>query len=238
MPNVVNPRPRIMDERWYHKLLKDRILSPLQSRVFARIAEAQLAKEWMRGVTEEFYKFIDDPNLGEAEAAEAVARFNNYQRAEFVKKMSRAFGVNVSPLMPDSVIAHILRERLSENVRLIKSIPEQLLGQVDDHFARVFSEQGFDRGALRKMLEERFGVANSRAKLISRDQVNKAIGELNAARNKQLGIEYYRWQTAGDERVRPDHAALNGTRQRWDTPPGVGHPGFDIQCRCIAISQV
>ena len=231
MPNVVNPRARIMDERWYHKLLRDNILSPLQSRVFGRIADARMAQQWMRGVRDEFEAVMANPNLGEAEALEAVSRFNTYQRAAFVKKITRAFGVNVNPLMPDSVIAPVLRERLRENVFLIKSIPEKLLGQVDDQFSKVLREKGFDRGAMRKMLEQRFGVANSRAKFIARDQTNKAIGELNAARNKQLNIERYRRMTAGDERVRESHAVLNNQVFRWDEPPSVGHPGADYNCR-------
>ncbi len=41
-------------------------------------------------------------------------------------------------------------------------------------------------------------------------------------------------ENAGDERVRPSHEALDGTRQRWDDPPAEGHPGEPINCRCIA----
>lgn len=42
---------------------------------------------------------------------------------------------------------------------------------------------------------------------------------------------YYIWRTMGDTRVRPSHAALNGTVRRWDDSPD---PGEEINCRCWA----
>ncbi len=44
----------------------------------------------------------------------------------------------------------------------------------------------------------------------------------------------YIWRTQGDDKVRPDHAALNGQIFSWDNPPPVGHPGHDYNCRCMA----
>lgn len=45
----------------------------------------------------------------------------------------------------------------------------------------------------------------------------------------------YVWMTAGDEKVRPSHAANDGKIFRWSDPPATGHPGEDIHCRCIAV---
>jgi len=80
-----------------------------------------------------------------------------------------------------------------------------------------------------------------RAKLIARDQTAKLNADLNQTRQEALGIEEYRWVTAKDDRVRPTHAANEGKIFRWDARPGqpgypnaTGHPGKDIQCRCIA----
>ncbi|WP_332687552.1 hypothetical protein [Devosia sp.] len=36
---------------------------------------------------------------------------------------------------------------------------------------------------------------------------------------------HYTWRTAGDDRVRGGHAALNGRVFSWASPPGHGHPG-------------
>jgi hypothetical protein len=45
---------------------------------------------------------------------------------------------------------------------------------------------------------------------------------------------YYTWRSAGDERVRSSHAALNGRIFTWDAPPAHGHPGSEPNCRCWA----
>lgn len=43
---------------------------------------------------------------------------------------------------------------------------------------------------------------------------------------------HYTWRTAGDDRVRGSHAALNGRVFSWANPPEHGHPGHEANCRC------
>lgn len=79
-------------------------------------------------------------------------------------------------------------------------------------------------------------IAENRAKLIARDQTAKMNSSFNRVRQTDVGIEQYEWQTAGDERVRDSHAEKDGQIFSWDSPPeDTGHPGEDIQCRCVAI---
>lgn len=55
---------------------------------------------------------------------------------------------------------------------------------------------------------------------------------------RAAGAERYIWTTQRDERVRQLHRELEGTIQRWDTPPLAGlpafhgHPGEAGGCRC------
>lgn len=88
---------------------------------------------------------------------------------------------------------------------------------------------------LSEMLQERYEVSMSRANLIARDQILKLNGNINHHRQTAVGITEYTWSTSRDERVRESHQALNRTRQQWISPPSVGHPGHDFQCRCVAI---
>jgi SPP1 gp7 family putative phage head morphogenesis protein len=79
-------------------------------------------------------------------------------------------------------------------------------------------------------------ITENRAKLIARDQTAKMNSSFNQVRQTSVGIEKYQWQTAGDERVRESHAEKDGKVFSWDDPPeDTGHPGEDIQCRCVAI---
>lgn len=100
---------------------------------------------------------------------------------------------------------------------------------------------------IREVLRERLDMTKRRAELIARDQVLKASGQLQQARQEQVGIKRYVWTTSLDERVRDDHERLEGQVFRWDDPPVTnfsevvrgrperrGHPGSDFQCRCTA----
>ena len=44
----------------------------------------------------------------------------------------------------------------------------------------------------------------------------------------------YIWRTAGDAKVRPEHAARDGRQYRWDDPPDGENPAEDYNCRCWA----
>lgn len=103
-------------------------------------------------------------------------------------------------------------------------------------------ETGVRVEEITRRLEERLGVVRSRAELIARDQTLKLYGQIQEQRQTEAGIVEYTWSGSLDSRERPDHLALEGTTQRWDTPPVVDlgsgrreHPGGDFQCRCAAI---
>lgn len=51
------------------------------------------------------------------------------------------------------------------------------------------------------------------------------------------GYDGYYWQTMEDDRVRPTHQANDGKFFKWDNPPITGHPGTEINCRCIAVFE-
>lgn len=126
---------------------------------------------------------------------------------------------------------------VQENLDLIKSIDAETLRKVRETMTDMIIGT-VDMAELNKTLIEALkhmeGVEERRAAMIGRDQVGKLNGRLSEYQQRQLGIEEYIWVTAGDERVRSSHRALNGKKFRWDDPPPEGHPGYPIQCRCIA----
>jgi SPP1 gp7 family putative phage head morphogenesis protein len=142
-----------------------------------------------------------------------------------------------------------------ENATLIRSIPDQMLTQVEG-IAQRGVRSGENPRDLAREIRDRFGVTESRAKLIARDQVAKLNGQLTEARNKSLGIDKYIWSTGQDERVRPSHEVLDGMLCRWDDDSVYsddggqtwkqrssiggyeGMPGGDFQCRCASIPDL
>lgn len=179
-------------------------------------------------------QLIKDSRIGQA--AEQVAERTDAHAAAELRSLA---GVTTRAVISqDKIVA--FRQR---NVDLVSSIADDRI----EEFSELLEEAdktGMRVEELRDKLQERFDVSKSKADLLARDQVLKLNGEISAERQQAAGIEEYTWSTSGDERVRPYHRDLDGSRQRWDAPPVVSkdgrreHPGQDFQCRCVPIPVV
>jgi SPP1 gp7 family putative phage head morphogenesis protein len=163
-----------------------------------------------------------------------VDRTNTANKTRFYAAMEDAVGVNLQSIVQDEGLDDILTAVTRENVGLIRSIPEEYFKKIE---TLVFSNttQGTKAGSMIKQIQKIGKTTTQRAKLIARDQSSKLNSALSQQRQQNLGVEEYVWRTSGDERVRHSHKSKNGKVFRWDKPPkDTGHPGQDIQCRCVA----
>lgn len=186
------------------------------------------------------------------EYADEVSGFN---RRAFASAMANVIGVDFLRGVDGPWLQVEMRSWVSENTRLIQSIPERLLTDVDGIVQRAL-RSGADPRQTAAEIRQRFGVTESRARLIARDQVAKLNSDITQSRNQALGLNQYVWSTSGDERVRDTHVAMNGKLCRWDDPTvysedggetwasrshigGVEeHPGRDFQCRCVSLAVI
>lgn len=163
-----------------------------------------------------------------------VTNTNEVNKKRFYKAMESATGVNLQSIVQNEDLEDILIASTNENVNLIRSIPEEYFKKIEQA-VYTGTTQGSKAGSLIQQIKHIGKVTTSRAKLIARDQTSKINSALSQQRQQNLGIEEYIWRTAEDDRVRESHASKNGKVFRWDDPPkDTGHPGADIQCRCIA----
>ena len=145
--------------------------------------------------------------------------------------MQSAFGVNVVASEP--WLRPQIASFTNQNVQLIKNISNDAATQIEGIVQRGFAT-GAGVGNIKEQIEQRYAITKRRSQLIARDQVSKLNGQLTEYRHKEVGIERYRWVTAGDERVRSSHAELNNKIFSYNNPPSVGNPGQPVQCRCVA----
>lgn len=59
---------------------------------------------------------------------------------------------------------------------------------------------------------------------------DRTVRKINQELSKPIKGQYI-WRTSGDDKVRPDHKALNWTVRNWENSPD---PGEEINCRCWA----
>lgn len=144
----------------------------------------------------------------------------------------------------------IMNAVINENLALIKSIPQEVLKEM-----QVVLSQGIISGnqkELVKNLKRIKDVSKDRAVFIARDQIHKAVESFKQVQNTALGIEYYEWLTADDERVSSGVGGHSQNNKRifkygsneaiisWSSKRGFyyGKPGDRPNCRCIAVGVI
>lgn len=173
----------------------------------------------------------------------------NFNEAQYKRIISATLGVN--PLSNDAFLQTRLKAFARANAVLIKSIPDQLLKEVEG-----IAMRGLTGGAsvrdMEREIAQRFKVTRARARLIARDQTGKLNAQLTEIRQVRIGVDEYIWNSVEDERVRDSHRVLDGKICKWGDDsvyrePNekewksrtslqgyVGTPGSDYQCRCFA----
>lgn len=173
--------------------------------------------------------------------AEFTASVDQLHQRATLAQLSKAIELSPLEVPPDAVaqvkaadgsFSEARRERwASANARLIKNLAEEHVDRVADLAADAV-RHGSRASVLAANLRASTGITARRAKLVARDQIATLQGQVAQARQTRLGIERYRWRTAGDARVRTSHAAREGKIFSWEAPPADGHPGVPINCRC------
>lgn len=170
--------------------------------------------------------------------------------AEQYRRIIRAT-LGIDPIKNDEFLRTQLKLFAEQNASLIKSIPENMLKDVE-----AIAFRGMATGAtirdMTKEIESRFKVTRNRARLIARDQTSKLNSQLTELRQKNVGVIEYIWNSVIDERVRDSHRVLDGKICQWEDDTVyrnqgdsqwrkrsslggyVGTPGSDYQCRCFA----
>lgn len=203
-------------------------IAPTQVKVDALALDAKLEiGEAIDRVEEQFWKKWTRKRMAGLvqPAAEDTARF---QAQNLNAQLRPVVGLDVVGSEP--WLEPVVEDFVARNVALIKSIPTRFFDEVETAVTREAS-QGERWENLAKTIEDRWGVSQSRAKLIARDQVGKFYGELNRTRQRGLGIRKATWRTVNDNRVREEHGELNGTVYDLSKPPE-GGPGQPVNCRC------
>lgn len=159
----------------------------------------------------------------------ATARFAQRETA-------RVIGIPLGDTLPAATL-HAFRQ---ENVAKIKGLAVSELDRIEGLLDRA-STTGLRVEEIGDDIQEQFGVTESYATFIARDQTLRLNGQVTQERQVQAGVVRYTWITSRDERVRPSHRDLDGSEQMWGLAPVVdektgrrAHPGQDYQCRCTA----
>ena len=157
-------------------------------------------------------------------------------KAQFVSALREiGFAVRISP---SEAVARALDKLITSNVNLIKTIHA-------DHLAKVKAlveesvYKGRDLAGLERELTSRFGVTARRARMIAKDQNNKASQDLARVQASEAGITRGVWEhMRASVKPRPTHELMDG--REFDLEEGLYDPdegrnvkpGELINCNC------
>lgn len=171
--------------------------------------------------------------LGGVESDVEAASKKAAKRADIhAKRELSRLGIKLSDA--DSGVAKMVPLWRKENVARITGMVEDQLGKIEriledgsGHYASTLAKE------IQRQCED---VSDSRAELIARDQILTLNAQITRQRQLDVGIKQFVWTTSQDERVRPEHEALEGRTFDWDDPDtdGEGVPGEAPLCRCTA----
>jgi len=139
----------------------------------------------------------------------------------------------------------ILQKHLEDNVRLIKSIPEQAAQRVEKLIYENVITGTMRSSALIPEIMKIGNITHNRAQLIARTETAKINSDLVKIRSENMGVYWYVWRTSEDARVRSSHDVMKDVLVKWDDPPspeeldglksyGKYHAGMTFNCRCYA----
>ena len=225
--------PRFKDARAYERALRVSILDPFVSDVERRIQAAHQSYEAIRQNIAHIHQNPAVLIRSGQEAERHILRLHRHHTNRFERQMRKYFGTRVD-VLAEGPVGTFMERAIRENVDLIRTINVKYHDKLKDDLAKLARERPFDQAAIRKVLRTSYGSAGYNLRRLTRDQTNKTIGKLSEIRQTQVGITQYIWVTSEDERVRESHEANSGVTFSWDDPPiRTGHPGNDIQCRCV-----
>jgi SPP1 gp7 family putative phage head morphogenesis protein len=171
------------------------------------------------------------------ETARSVVEEINWLDAKAWKQAAKDMGIALKAEIATAPTGAVMREFMTEQVRLIRSLPLEAGQRV-----HKLTIEGLSTSARFKQIADEIAktgkVTASRATLIARTETARTASALTMARAQHIGSDGYIWRTVGDTDVRPRHRKLNGKYFAWDNPPVAGekgehaHAGMIYNCRC------
>lgn len=162
-----------------------------------------------------------------------------------LKKVSDSIDDKIAGLVVAPKITKIQRLALSEEYT--NNLQKYIKGWTDQEIVKLrkevirSSKKGFRYQTLVKKIQRRYGVSESKAKFLARQETGLMMSKFRESRFKAAGSVSYVWKSVvgtPSHPVRDAHKKLDGKTFKWDNPPVSSkngrrnHPGEDFNCRC------
>ena len=189
----------------------ERLLNNLMGVDIKKIASKADVDRIYKKAVENINKKLDD---GLKQVPLIRAQFDETQLDNIRKKYTENMQLHIKGWAQDEIDS--LRKKVNENVR-----------------------KGIRYEELAKDIEKRYATTPQKALFIARQETRLLNTEMKKQKYEKAGITEFKWVARKDDKVREDHAHLDGHIFRFDDPPVIdsrtgerGLPGETYGCRC------
>jgi len=200
--------------------------------------------------------FVENPEPVRAIVSTIGFNVGSFNQSQWSKIVNKLLGINY--IKTEAWETETVNMWTDENFNLIKNLADEVIKKISTGISQgVMSGKTAKEmeGEVQKLLKSHIGNYRNpgyRARLIARDQVGKLNGYFTQRRQTDVGIDKYEWSTAGDERVRTSHRAMDNKLCKWADASVMSSdggetwqsrplemqgaiPGSQISCRCSAL---
>lgn len=158
-------------------------------------------------------------------------RVETWHEGKFERGVLAGSGVDLSAMIGPGEVQDTVETVIARNVALVKDVSAQAQARISDAVFRGLQQRTLPR-EVAKEIREATGMARSRSIRIAQDQAVKLASALDAERQRQAGLDHWKWKHSGKLHPRLEHKARDGNVYTDETAPK-DLPGQLPFCGCV-----
>ncbi len=162
---------------------------------------------------------------------EWALRTESVHRGKWARTVLAGAGVDIRYLIGPQDAQETIAAFLARNVALVRDISAQAQGRIADAVFRGLQQRTPAR-EVGKLIAEATGMARKRAVRVAADQGVKMSSALDRQRQREAGLDHWKWRHSGKRHPRVNHLARNGNMYTDETAPE-DEPGELPFCGCV-----
>lgn len=143
-------------------------------------------------------------------------RVENWQRGKWQRAVLSGLGLDISALIGPQDATETVGTFLGRMTALVRDVGDEARGRISDAVFRGLQERQTPADVT-KAIAEATGMARARARRVSGDQTVKLATALNRERQRQAGIDLFRYRHGGKAHPRSWHKARDGKLYEIDS---------------------
>lgn len=158
-------------------------------------------------------------------------RVEEWHRGKWVRAVLAGVEVDLDLIIGAADVRETLEAFLVRNTSLVRDINEQARGRIADAVLRGFQRRS-PIAEVAKEIREAGALAGKRARRVAADQTVKLSSALDRERQRQAGLDHWKWRHSHKLHPRPEHVARDGKVYTDETAPE-DEPGELPFCGCV-----